>query len=49
MDLVELIKVLHNIGDQFNIDQTISVLVNDKEISNVKLINNKVILILEND
>lgn len=49
MDLAELIKVLHNIGDQFNIDQTIPVLVNDKKISNVKLINNKVILILEND
>lgn len=49
MDLAELIKNLHVIGDLFNIDRTIPVLVNDKKISNIKLINNKVILILEND
>lgn len=49
MDLAELIKNLHNIGDLFNINQTIPVLINNKRIIDIKLVNNKILLILEND
>lgn len=49
MDLAELMKNLHNIGDLFNTYQTIPVLVNNKKIVDVKLVDNKVLLILEDD
>ena len=49
MDLAELLRNLHNIGDLFNINQIVPVLVNNKKIVDIQLVNNKVLLILEND
>ena len=49
MDLAELLRNLHNIGDLFNINQIVPVLVNDKKIVDIKLVDNEILLILEND